>query len=163
MRFRIVSGSDLWLAILLAVVGSGLIWQQQKMDAAAVASLVGALFGGAALLLGNWINRRSERRRAAEDLRVRRIQIKTLIAAELVNVAAGLISAKSFVDAAFTTLNSGGYVYDQTNLNSYLPRPMPFSDSLGTELLTLESPARMHLRRCARTLRSRGCTWSPSH
>lgn len=72
---------------------------------------------------------------------LRRTQLKTLIAAEMVNVAAGLIDAKSLVDAALTTLNAGGHVPDQTNLSSYLPRPMPFSDSLGAELLTLESPA----------------------
>jgi hypothetical protein len=40
-------------------------WQNNRLDAAAVSTLAGALFGGAAVLLGNWISRSNEWQRAA--------------------------------------------------------------------------------------------------
>lgn len=142
MSRRIVGNSDLTLAALLVIIGLGLMgWQFQKLDATAVATLVGALFGGAALLFGNWISRRKERQWAAGAVEQRRTMVKTLIAAELVNVAAGLIDAKRIVDAALTTLRSGSNVDDQLDMSSYYPRDMPLTDRLGVELLILDQPA----------------------
>lgn len=139
---RVVDHSDLALAALLVVLGLGLIkWQSHPLDAAAVATLVGALFGGAALLLGNWISRTNEKRRAAEAMAERRTKLKALIAAELVNVAAGLIGAKRLVDAALVTLQAGGPMDEQLDMSPYYPRDMPLTDRLGVELLILEQPA----------------------
>jgi hypothetical protein len=142
-RYRsILENSDLWLCFVLA--GFGLFVMQRQfstLDAAAVATLAGALFGGAAVLLGNWINRYNQRHGASEDLEQRRAIIKTLIAAELVNVAAGLIGAKYVMDAALTTWNVGGLVHSQPDLSREMPRNMPFTDGLGAELLILEQPA----------------------
>lgn len=132
---------DLALASLLVICGLMLMaWQYQKPGAAAVATLVGALFGGVALLLGNWINRNHERRQATEALDLRRVKLKTLITTELVNVAAGLIDTKYRVDAALTTLNVGGYVDKLLDMTSYYPRDMPLTDRFSVELLIFEQP-----------------------
>lgn len=69
-------------------------------DQAEAASLAGALFGGAALLLGNWINRANDRFKAAQEEAGQVEKLKTMIASELVNVGCGLMSAKQLVDAA---------------------------------------------------------------
>jgi hypothetical protein len=68
-------------------------------DQAAAAGLAGALFGGAALLLGNWINRANDRFKAVQEQAGQVEKLKTMIAAELVDVACGLMSAKQLVDA----------------------------------------------------------------
>jgi hypothetical protein len=67
LRF-VVGGADLLLFIALVVFG---VWcvasRPWGLDAPSAASLAGALFGGAAVLLGNWINRANERHRAVVD------------------------------------------------------------------------------------------------
>jgi hypothetical protein len=59
--------------------------------------LAGALFGGAAVLLGNWINRINEWKRAAEAVMERQARLTALITAELVDVAASLIAADKVI------------------------------------------------------------------
>ncbi len=137
---RILNNTEILLAILLVLLGLGLLFWN-KPDAAAIATLVGALFGASALLLGNLINRHNEARRAEESLTVRSDNLKALIAAELVQVSVTLITAKEMVDAALTTINSGGVVPSQINLTEYYPYHMPLTVGLGSELLILEKPA----------------------
>jgi hypothetical protein len=146
IRRRIVGNSDLALCALLAVIGLWLVkgLDQKKVDEAVVlATLAGALFGAAAVLLGNWINRANEWRRAAEELDERQEKLKMLSAAELVNVAAGYLSTKQLIDSALESLYStGGSLPDHhAILTPYLPRNMPLTNSLGLELLTLEKSA----------------------
>lgn len=110
-------------------------------DPAAAAGLAGALFGGAALLLGNWINRANDRFKAAQEQAGEVEKLKAMIAAELVDVACGLISAKDLVDAAIISLGAGGSAPMPSGMGPYRPRQMPFTDSLGTKLLVLEKVA----------------------
>lgn len=110
-------------------------------DQAAAAGLAGALFGGAALLLGNWINRANDRFKAAQEQAGQIEKLKTMIAAELVDVACGLMSAKQLVDAAIISARAGGQVSEALDMSPYRPRQMPFTDSLGTKLLALEKGA----------------------
>ena len=139
---RIVSWIDLALFILL--IGFGL-WvvagQPWGFDLAAAAALAGALFGGAALLLGNWINRFNERYQADNELVQRVEKIKALIAAELVDVAIGLMDAKKLMDAAIISLKAGGPVSQRLDMSRYRPRSMSLTESLGTELLAVEKAA----------------------
>ncbi|WP_207000879.1 hypothetical protein [Trinickia mobilis] len=135
-----VGFSDLLLCGLLVVGASWLVWQQ-TLGPDAIATLAGALFGGAAILLGNWIGRRAEREKVAEEQRQRQAAVKSMVAAELVNVTAGLLDAKRIVDAAVVTRQAGGHVPDHFDMTQYLPRQMPFTDSLGVELLILGRPA----------------------
>jgi len=138
---RIAGISDLMLCGALVAVGLWLIvCPLRGMDSGAEAALAGALFGGAAILLGNWINRYNEWRRATTDLEQRRAKVMALIVAELVDVAAGLIDAKRVVDAACTSLEAGGTVGEKLNMTWIMPRYMPFTESLGLELLILEQP-----------------------
>jgi len=110
-------------------------------DQAEAASLAGALFGGAALLSGNWINRANDRFKAAQEEAGQVEKLKTMIASELVNVGCGLMSAKQLVDAAVISARAGGQVPDALDLSLYRPRQMPFTCSLGTKLLALEREA----------------------
>lgn len=110
-------------------------------DQAAAAGLAGALFGGAALLLGNWINRFSDRLKAAQEQADQVEKLKAMIAAELVDVACGLMSAKQLVDAAIISARAGGQVSGALDMSLYRPRQMPFTDSLGTKLLAFEKGA----------------------
>ena len=139
---RLRSLSDLLLFVALIAFAAWLMWwQSNRLDAAAVATLVGALVGGAALLLGNWITRWNERTRAQEALDERRAKLKTLITAELVSIAAGLLQAKTLVDAALEQIHSAGGTIPGSEIASTLPREMPLTTSLGAELLLLEQPA----------------------
>jgi len=148
MARRLMSNSDLFLFVVL-IAGSWWIirYPIHGFDPGASAPLAGALVGGAALLLGNWINRYNDSKAAAVELQKRASEVEsrtkrleTLLAAELVNVAASLIDAKKFVDAALISLKAGGTVEARQDMSWLMP-PRPFNDDLELELLILEQPA----------------------
>ena len=133
---------DLVLFAMLIASGSYVMaCRPWGIDQVAAAGLAGALFGAGALLLGNWINRANDRLKAAQEQVGQVEKLKALIAAELVDVACGLMDAKQFVDAAITSLKTNGPVSKIQNMSSYRPRQMPFTDSLGTKLIALEKLA----------------------
>jgi hypothetical protein len=135
---RILGVSDLVLAALAALVGIGLmLYLNQKLDGSAASALAGALFGCAALLIGNWINRRAALQRDRVDSERRRSAMTTMIAAELVNVVAGHISAMDIVDSAIIAMRVGGNVGDHLDMTPYMPRAMPFTDGLSVEIFAL--------------------------
>ncbi len=136
------TNADLWLFLGLVGAGLAVVWlQYKKPDAAAAATLAGAMFGGGAVLLGNWIARRAERERLASEAEDRRSKFKTLIAAELVNLAAGLIGSKKYFHAAEERARAGDDLQQQPDLGHCLPRETPFVAKAGVELLQLEQPA----------------------
>jgi len=61
-----------------------------------------------------------------------------MIAAELVNLTAGLIGAKHLMDAAIATAQAGGVLPGTYDFAGDTPRPTPFTDALGAELLILD-------------------------
>lgn len=147
---RIITNSDLTLCVFVMVIGLWLVkglHKESSDEAVVMATLAGALFGGAAVLLGNWINRLNDRQRAeqeedraAVDLERRRIRLTRLIVAEMVNVAAGFIDAHRIVRAALTQVESTGAPVP-LDMRAYLPREMPFTDGLREDLWLLEPPA----------------------
>lgn len=137
---RMLAGEPVAIVVIVAV-GLAALHMQTVPDGGATATLVGALFGAAAVLAGNWINRLRMQRQVVDDLKDRRKKLNTLIAAELVNVAIGLINAKELVDAAVVSAQAGGPVGNAIDLTVYLPRPMPFTDGLGVDLLVLDHEA----------------------
>jgi hypothetical protein len=150
----VASNSDLLLFLVLAACGVLLITRRVRgMDIGASAALAGALFGGAALLLGNWINRYNDRVRAINDLKDLRSKLNTLIAAELVNVAAGLIDAKKFVDAAVAQLQTGTPLAGISIWVSICRvRRLSFKASEQICKHSMKQPS-MRLRHCGRTCR----------
>lgn len=140
----IISSSDLCLSLVFIVVALGLVGLMERRltpdQAVVVATLVGALIGAAAVFAGNWINRLNESLRAATELEARRTQMKTLITAELVDVAAGLIGAHRYIRAALSAVQSSGGTV-QLDVSRYSPREMAITDRLGSDLLLLELPA----------------------
>ncbi len=141
MRQAISHIELLLFMVLIMVSGYVMAYQPWCIDPAAASSLSGALFGGAALLLGNWINRINDRYKAEQEQAGQIENLKTLIAGEMINVAVGLIAAKQLVDSAIISLSSGGSVSDKLDMNRYRPRLMPMTESLGPKLLTLERSA----------------------
>lgn len=139
---KLMNHIDLVLFAVLAAIGWYVLFSRPcGIDPAAAAGLAGALFGGAALLLGNWINRVNDRCKAAQEQADQVEKLKTMIAAELVDVACGLMSAKQLVDAAIVSARSGAQVSEVLDMSPYRPRQMPFTDSLGTKLLALKNGA----------------------
>jgi hypothetical protein len=139
---RVLPWVDLILFLFLGLAGTWVItYRPWSFDAPSAAALAGAMYGGAAVLLGNWINRFSEWRRLVGESALRLEKIKILIAAELVDVAIGLIESKRLMDAAITSLHAGGPVSPMLNLRCCLPRPLSLTDSLGTEILKFEGAA----------------------
>lgn len=132
------------LLLFVVLIGAGgyvMEYRPCGLDQAAAAGLTGALFGGAALLLGNWVNRYNDRVKAEQDQASQVEKLKAMIAAELVDVALGLMRAKQLVDAAIIILRAGGPVSATLDMSPYRPRQMPFTDSLGTKLLALGNGA----------------------
>jgi hypothetical protein len=132
------------LAFSVALVVAGFISLRGIKDPAAAAGLAGALFGGAAVLFGNCINRMYESRRAFEDLGRRRSSLRKLIAAELVTTAVGYLNAKreTVMSLSPNAVNvSGGFAPVLGAIGKHLPRGLPLTSSLGTELLILEESA----------------------
>ncbi|NBW51204.1 MAG: hypothetical protein EBR49_14175 [Betaproteobacteria bacterium] len=133
---------DIFFFVLLVVLGVAVMWGVPKItDPGAKASLAGALFGSSAVLLANWINRLNEHHKARSSLTEQRTKLKTLIAAELVNLAVGLIETKELMDAAVTAMSSGGTGPGSVDMAKCFPRNTPMTDSLGASLLILDGPA----------------------
>jgi hypothetical protein len=108
----------------------------------AVATLVGALAGAAALLLGNWINRLNDARRITAEAERKQaeaanrvVKVKALVTARLVAVALKLIHTKKVADAALTSRASP---QAEAFLES-LPESTGLLRDLGSELLELDS------------------------
>ena len=130
--------TNLGLFVVLVCAASWLMWwQNNRLDAGAVATLVGALFGAAALLLGNLINSVDERARAREVLEARRAKVKTLISTELINVAVDLFNVKDSLDARMQQA-AQGVLITALRVDVGLPRGIPLSVALGAELLILQ-------------------------
>ncbi|BAP88347.1 uncharacterized protein E1O_12160 [Burkholderiales bacterium GJ-E10] len=138
---KVLSNFDLLLSALLVLTGMKLIrYPTAGSDPAATATLVGALFGGAAVLFGSWVTRWSAKRQSEEELVRRRQNLCSLIAAELVNLAAGLLTAKQFVDAAVSQLQAGQPLAGHFDMSWCVPRELPLTQSLGVDLQALDAP-----------------------
>ena len=123
------------------VLGPKFFGLSAQDNASLSGALGGALVGAAgallAMLIVDW------RQQVAAELALsRRIEnTKKLIASELVNVAVGMIDSKRTVDIAVETVRSGGVLTSTENFAREMPRSMPFTDSLGPELLVLDGNA----------------------
>ena len=130
--------ADLVLALACVFVGValevlrpfGLKWED-------AASLTGALVGAAAVLLGNSINRANERARGVEAHAERVNSMKAMIVAELVDVACGLLDAKRLIDRYWVSYLHGDTRREVFDTQQFRVRELPFTTSLGSELLHL--------------------------
>lgn len=136
-------GLTIWVVIIgLAALGFTVPWIGPfvGLEPSLTGTFAGALVGAAAALFGMRLERFQGKADDALRETEKGTKIKTLIVAELVNVAAGLIAAKRFMQAAVDTIRAGGPVPPQTDLTHVMPRTMPFTAVLGTELLVLPEP-----------------------
>jgi hypothetical protein len=128
-----------WLPVAVLVLAAVLLLalgRHHGLSDETVGGLVGSFIGAAAILSGVLFDRGQRRIDDLESTEERRQKLKALIASELVNVATGMIGAESFVDSALYETSKGPSV-PAADFLRHLPRPMLFTDSLGTALLAL--------------------------
>lgn len=126
------------LVLLLAGIGVAAprIGPMLKLEPPSTGALTGALIGSAAAMLGALLTSLHASAGKKSSDAARRGAIKTLITAELVNVAAGYITLQRVLRAARRTTTAGASI-SPLDLSSDAPRSMPFTSALGTELLIL--------------------------
>jgi len=128
---RIISASDLVLFVILSAVGCWFVWHRPAgLDVNSASILAGAMYGAAALLLGNWINRWNEARHEKIESTRRAGKLKVLTAARLVDVACAVMTTKRLADAAFIS----GVAVRASELLGPFPRPISFVRDLGADL-----------------------------
>jgi hypothetical protein len=128
---RILSASDLLLFLILAALGCWFVWYRPAaLDVGSASTLAGAMYGAAALLLGNWINRWNEARREEIESIERAGKLKVLTTARLVDVACAVMTSKRLADAAFTSR----VAVHASDLLGPFPRPVSFVRDLGEDL-----------------------------
>jgi hypothetical protein len=131
----------LFLALTFAALGI-MLWQHDNIEAEAASTLAGAIFGGAALLLGNWLNRFGEATRERDSLATRRQQLEAVIRAELRTVAIGLLTAKDhFLDLSRSAPQQPGRTVKTAMAALLAPTDLPLTMGLGSELLILDAAA----------------------
>lgn len=121
--------------IFIILVGFGvlLLYHPLINDKGASATLVGALWGGSAILLGNGLNRRYEHKKAAEELEERRSNLKTLLMTEIVRIMIQHVdNLKSLrrIEKSVHTIKS-------STLSSYIPRDSDLFNRFGATILCL--------------------------
>ncbi len=143
LAIGIIENVGLMLALLFLIGGMtllrliGYVKHITSAEISDFVGLAGVVIGAGVVLLGNWINRLNDGVRNKSERDDRREKLKTLIAAELVDVAASLISAEEYFRSAFTALqSSGGAVH--LNVFRYSPRELGITEQLGSELLLLD-------------------------
>lgn len=127
-----------WTPVLLLAAGAValMVWigWHGGLSEPSLGALLGALVGAAAILGGVLLDRSQGRAEVAREAARRREKLKSLITAELVSVAVGLLEAADFVGAIIQSPN--GRVLSG-ELVDYVTRPVPFTTDLGAELLAL--------------------------
>lgn len=104
---------------------------------AVVGSMAGSLLGVGGLILALGLERFLIRREEEQDKQSDIKKILEVIASELVNVACGMIGFKETLVAAIRTVEAGGHLPEVCDLTDHMPRPMNFTDTLGTKILLL--------------------------
>jgi hypothetical protein len=99
-------------------------------------ALAGALLGAATVLLGGTLERYGRRADERNEAEAKREKLRTLIAAELVNVAAGVVAAHEFMATSVEVIPQGA-APGIIDLGRYRPREMPIASVLRAELLVL--------------------------
>ncbi len=134
---------DWILCLTLAALGVVIVpWRPLGLDPPSAAALAGALFGGAALLLGNAISRHAARSQTELERIDQAVKLRALIGAELVDVAAGLLEVHGRLGGAIATLLNDGEVAGAAcaNLAAFRLRELTYAAGPGADLLLLDRP-----------------------
>ena len=106
------------------------------LDPAVTGAIVGAAIGGAGVLLGITLDRSARRVDEQRAEQARRHRLKTLITAELVNVAVGVIDAHRIMRGAIDGINAGASPVP-FDVRRYTPRDLTVASIVGGDLLVL--------------------------
>lgn len=102
-----------------------------------IGALAGALLGSAATMLGTFIARLQIRRDNHSRVRA----LRTLITAELINLAVSYIEATQLLSTALRAISQRALVPEILDFSKVLPRDMPLTATLRAELLLLPEQA----------------------
>src|SRR5688572_11785903 len=125
-----MAGLTIWIiAAVLAALGFvvPLIGPSLGLDSTITGTFSGALIGAAAAVFAAKLERVQNEADEQTIATSRSHKVKALIAAELVNVAAGLIDTKQLLQSAVATVEAGRPLPEQIDLSASLPRSMPFT------------------------------------
>jgi len=100
-------------------------------------ALAGALIGGAGVVLGGTLERSDARRGGELEREALRGKLKTLIAAELVGVALGYVTAYEFMSRSLDALQNGAPSQSEIDLSRYTPGPLSWATDFRSESLVL--------------------------
>lgn len=129
------------IALIFALAAAGVaapwVGPMLKLDPPSTGAFTGALIAAAAGMLGALLTRVAAKRDKQSSDDDRRLAIKTLIAAELVNVTASYIQLQRTIRSSQETIDARGSVPTPVDFSNDMPRSMPFTSALGTELLIL--------------------------
>jgi hypothetical protein len=101
-----------------------------------IGTLTGALIGSAATMLGTFIGRLQSRGEKRSRIR----SLRTIITVELVNVSLSYIQAQDLILTTLRAIIRHDLRPEILDFSRLLPREMPFTAALGTELLLLSEP-----------------------
>jgi len=140
---RAFASPDFVLFLVLTLFAIGIMWWQHgTIRAEAASTLAGAIFGGAALLLGNWLNRFGEATRERNSLATRKQKLEAVITAELRTVAIGLITAKDhFLGLSREAPQDPDHTVKTAVAALLAPTDLPLTMGLGGELFILDTAA----------------------
>lgn len=124
-------------AVIIVLNGACLGLTDNAADATenVAGALAGAMIGAAGIFIGSSLDKLSVWWNARADLEERSQKIRTLVTAELANVASGLIATNAFLRCCI----SAGATLSPSYLRAHRPLPMPLTEGLGVELLNLSS------------------------
>ncbi len=100
-------------------------------------ALAGALIGGAGVVLGGTLERTDARKGGELEREALRGKLKTLIAAELVGVALGYVTAFEFMSGSLDALQNGAPSQSEIDLSRYTPAPLSWATDFRSESLVL--------------------------
>lgn len=118
----------------LIILGFWFWWcPPESQQAATLIGLGGTMLS---VVLDRYLGERAEKKRRQESFE----KLKSLITCELDSVTLTLMNAKRLMDAALLSMDAAllSKEKDMADLTNALPCPMPFTDSIGTEILLLE-------------------------
>jgi hypothetical protein len=127
------------LIFALAALAAATPWigKYLGLDPPVIGAFTGALIGSAAAMLGGLLARLTARADTASSDARWRAAIKTLISAELANVAGGYMRLQQTLRVAERTLGAGGTA--RQDFSNEMPRSMPLTATLGAELIVLST------------------------
>lgn len=135
----IVAAALVAAGMTIPIIGPRAFGLSPTDNATLSGALGGALVGAAAALFATLVMDLRQQLNTEMEATARRENVMKLVAAELVDVAMGMMASKRTMDIAIETVRGGGSLPATENFARDMPRSMNFTRDLGAELLVLDA------------------------